>query len=117
MGKNDAGVRLWSGLGASNVTEDEMLAQMVDAYNGARDVEDEREIADRNLRSADGKYTDPKYDPAVGEFPDAITKKDVLEAPPYQLGSRTRKGGFVAKRGRSLDADKVAKLSGKPAKK
>src|SRR6185295_17223590 len=41
MGKNSSGERTWAGMGASNMTEDGMLDEMVSAYNLARDDADE----------------------------------------------------------------------------
>jgi Protein-glutamine gamma-glutamyltransferase len=106
MGKNDAGERLWSGLGAT-ATEDAMTDEMVRAYNQPRNDYDHRVLKEGGQEGADGKYTDPLYDPAANSFPDTVTKQEILASQPYQLGGYTRKGGFMATAGRELDAKKV----------
>jgi hypothetical protein len=107
MGKNGAGERLWSGMGASNKTEDAMVDEMVGAYNGRRDKEDEREMKERGIKNADGTYADAKYDPAGGTFKDRVTRDDILNDPPYELDGTTRKGGFLPIAGITFDFDKV----------
>lgn len=52
-----------------------------------------------------------RYDEASGEFPDKLAKvQEILDAPEYELDGTTRKGGFVARSGRRLDAKKVEAL-------
>src|SRR6185295_5816167 len=77
MGKNSAGQRLWAGLGASNVSEDAMYAEMVSAYNAPRDKNDEREMKEQGIKKEDGTYADPTYDPASGNFADTIDRDKV----------------------------------------
>lgn len=107
MGKNAAGERLWAGLGASNMTEDGMVNEMVRAYNGRRDKEDERAMRERGAVAADGTYTDSKYDPAGGEFKDQVTREEILNDPPYAIDGVTRKGGFLPIAGVTIDAKRV----------
>jgi len=109
MGKNDAGERLWSGLGASNVSESRMFEHMADAYNMDRNKHDERAMKEYGVTGEDGKYKDKKYDPAGGEFPDKITVDDILKSTPYTLHGTTRKGGFLPEAGITLDPKKVSK--------
>jgi Protein-glutamine gamma-glutamyltransferase len=110
MGRNPAGQRLWAGLGASNKTEDEMIAEMVSAYGGSRDAEDERSMKDQGIKNPDGTYNDPKYDPKHGEFKAKVTRDEILHDHEYEIGGTTRHGGFLAGAGTELDAAKVAKL-------
>jgi len=106
MGKQ-GGQRIWSGLGASGVTEEGMYEEMVSAYNAPRDKHDERVMKESGYKNADGSYKDHRYDPKGGEFPDTVTKADILSAPAYNLGGTTRKGGFLANAGITIDAEKV----------
>ncbi|HEX5063449.1 MAG TPA: hypothetical protein VFV99_28930 [Kofleriaceae bacterium] len=108
MGKNDAGERLWSGLGAT-ATEDAMVDEMVRAYNAGRNDYDERIMKEQGSMDASGKFTDPLYDPKSGKFPDKVTKKEILESQPYSLGGTERKGGFMATAGMELDEKRVQK--------
>ncbi len=112
MGKKD-GVRSWSGLGASNVTEGGMYDEMVSAYNGDRDKEDERAMREQGMKNADGTYADPKYDPKSGEFADTVDQGAILGDPAYVLGGVTRKGGFDFEAGQALDSAKVKALRDK----
>jgi hypothetical protein len=114
MGKNAAGERLWSGMGASNKTEDAMIDEMVLAYNGRRDKEDEREMKERGITNADGTYADKKYDPAGGEFKDRVTRDDILKDPAYEIDGVTRKGGFLPVAGITFDFDRVKEAREKP---
>ena len=107
MGKNGAGERLWAGLGADGKTEDTMVDEMVGAYNNPRTDYDTRMMKEGGQLGEDGTYHDRRYDPASGEFPDQVTKKDILEAPEYELNGRVRKGGFKADAGKGLDAAAV----------
>lgn len=66
-----------------------------------------RALKERNLIDESGHYTDPRFDPKSGEFPDTITVEDVLKAPPYEVFGTTRKGGFVPEAGIRLDPRKI----------
>jgi hypothetical protein len=112
MGKNDQGERIWSGLGASNVSEPDMFNEMVRAYNGGRDEEDTRAMTEEGITGADGKFVDKDYDPASGKFPDKVTVDMIKNDPPYTIGGTTRKGGFMLSAGTSLDATKVQATRG-----
>lgn len=109
MGKNPAGERTWAGLGASGMTEDAMVDEMVRAYNGPRDDYDNRVLKEGGQETADGKFTDKLYDPASGSFPDTVTKSDILTSQPYAIGGTTRSGGFLASAGSELDEKRVQK--------
>ena len=112
MGRDDAGQRLWAGLGASNKTEEAMVDEMVSAYRGPRDAEDERTMKERGIKNPDGTYTDSKYDPKGGEFKSHYTKDEILHDPPYSIDGTSRHGGFLAEAGQELDAAKVKALRG-----
>ncbi|HSD89110.1 MAG TPA: hypothetical protein VLB44_16390, partial [Kofleriaceae bacterium] len=90
MGKNEAGERLWSGLGAT-ATEDAMVDEMVRAYNSERTDYDHRMMKEQGIESTDGKYKDPLYDPQSGMFPDKVTKQEILKAQPFSIGGTDRK--------------------------
>ncbi|MDB4959527.1 MAG: hypothetical protein JWO36_7096 [Myxococcales bacterium] len=106
MGKNEAGERLWSGLGAT-ATEDAMTDEMVRAYNSPRNDYDHRMLKEQGIETGEGKYSDPLYDPKAGSFPETVTKQEILKSQPYSIGGATRKGGFLATAGEELDAKKV----------
>ena len=106
MGKNEAGERLWSGLGAT-ATEDHMIDTMVSAYNADRTDYDERVLKEQGVLADDGTFSDPLYDPKAGKFPDKVTRQEILTARPYTLDGTQRKGGFMATAGKELDADMV----------
>lgn len=108
MGKNELGERLWSGLGAT-ATEDDMTKEMVRAYNQPRNDYDERVLREQGTLGSDGKYANPLYDPKSGNFPDQVTKNDILSSQPYNLGGTERKGGFLATAGMELDEKRVQK--------
>jgi protein-glutamine gamma-glutamyltransferase-like protein len=108
MGKNEAGERLWSGLGAT-ATEDAMIDEMVRAYNASRNDYDERIMKEQRILGADGEFSDALYDPKSGSFPDKVTKHDILTSQPYSLGGTERKGGFMATAGMELDEKRVQK--------
>ena len=110
MGRNPEGKRLWAGLGATNKTEDEMIDEMVGAYGGGRDAEDERTMKERNIKNDDGTYADPKYDPKSGEFKNKVSKSEILNDAPYSIDGTERKGGFLAGAGQELDPAAVKKL-------
>ncbi|HMQ33657.1 MAG TPA: peptidoglycan-binding protein [Chloroflexaceae bacterium] len=108
LGEKD-GEQHWSGMGLHDVTELEMLDEMVGAYNLARDEFDFQELA--RIKARNGGVLPPQYDPASGEFPEQIAGPDeVLSAPEYEIDGVKRKGGFVLRAGRVLDAEKVQQL-------
>lgn len=108
LGEKD-GAQRWSGMGLHDVTELEMLDEMVGAYNVERDEFDFDELA--RIKAANGGVLPPKYDPASGEFPDQVSGPDeVLSAPEYEIDGVKRKGGFVLSAGTVLDAEQVQKL-------
>lgn len=107
IGKNRAGERLWGGLGAADKTDDQMHDAMVKAYNAERTEYDVERMRTKVILLDDGTYLDRRYDPKSGEFPDQITKADILSAPEYKLGAETRKGGFQLRSGIEMDVDKV----------
>lgn len=108
MGKNEAGERLWSGLGAT-ATEDHMIDEMARAYNADRNDYDERIMKEQGVMGSDGKYKDPLYDPKSGSFPEKVSTQDILQSQVYSLGGTDRKGGFMASAGMELDDKKVQK--------
>lgn len=99
------GVQYWSGLGAGNMTEDAMLDEMVEAYNGPRDDDDKRALAQYN-----GKLPD-ELDPAKKQYPDQVTKKDILTAPPFTWLGQERHGGFLSSVGMRIDPAAIKRLS------
>lgn len=121
MGKDDSGNQLWSGLGTVNssgtdtkVKEDEMLAQMVDAYNGERDADDTAQL--EAIKNNNGGILPKEYvfEEEGGELPKTIDKSRILNDPPYTIGSTTRKGGFLASAGQTLDVTKIKSLREAP---
>lgn len=89
MGKDDKGTQLWSGLGTVNsaqtdtkVTEDEMLSQMVDAYNGERDPDDNKKL--EGIKQDNGGELPKEYvfEDEGGKVPREIDKKRILNDPP-----------------------------------
>lgn len=129
-GDDATGRQLFTGLGAAGKTEDGMLNEMVGAYNGDRDGGDyvallntyaadkpEVKTPTRQYLDHDTNYTKGLYDKYIanipaqyredsGEFPVTTIAKDILDAPPYTIGSTTRKGGFTGSALR-LDPAKV----------
>ena len=99
MGKNEAGQRVWSGLGATK-TEDAMVDEMVDAYNADRDKNDERALKEQGLEN------NPLYKAGSG-YKDTVTKEEILSSQVYAIGGTSRKGGFLAAAGMELDEKKV----------
>jgi len=119
MGKNKDGDQLWSGLGTlseatkdSQITEDEMLNQMVDAYNGDRDPDDNK-ILD-GISKANGGTLPPEYrfESQGGFLPLTIDKNRILTDPPYKaaIDGTIRKGGFGVGAGQTLNVDKIKEL-------
>jgi len=113
MGKNAAGERLWSGLGAT-ATEDAMVDEMVRAYNAPRNDYDHRMLKEQGVEKADGTFADPQYDPNGGVYSETVTKEEILKAQVYAIGGTQRKGGFLASAGMELDAKKVEKTRNEP---
>ncbi len=133
LGTNKAGKQLFSGLGASGMTEDALHDEMVGAYNQERDgadyarlldtyAYDQPEVAkpsraylDRDVphtRSLYEKYKaliPAEYHPENGIFPDKIKREDILTAAEFEIRGTKRKGGFVGFVTR-LNPDQVAKL-------
>jgi Protein-glutamine gamma-glutamyltransferase len=107
MGRKPNGERLWAGLGASGMTEDTMIDEMVSAYNGARNEEDELAMKRDQIKNADGSYANSIYDPTKGVFNDTVTKKEILTDPSFKIGEDSRKGGFLANAGTEVDVAKV----------
>ncbi len=91
-GLNAAGERVWSGFGASDLSEDQMLDHMVTAYNAPRNAADERALLEGGSKLADGTYTNPQYDPQSGAFDDQINRSKLLDDDAFTLGGYTRKG-------------------------
>lgn len=108
MGEDADGNQLWSGFGAQNKTEDQMLNEMVLAYNADRDARDDEIL--RQIKADHGGKLPRQYDPASHEFPQRISKKDILSAPAYTLDGTTRKGGFLPEAGNVLDPQKITDL-------
>jgi len=108
---DENGTQMWSGLGASGVTEDGMMDEMVRAYNNPRTDRDNEVLG--FIKEQHGGKVPKIYDPESGEFPDKITKADILSAPAYTIDGVTRTGGFLSAAGMKLDAEAVAKLRGK----
>ena len=108
MGEDPStGEQLWSGMGADRKTEDQLLTEMLGAYNADRDEEDERKLKERFPAGAPSEY-----DPANGKFPEKLkSPEEILTEPPYKLDDETRKGGFVPDSGMKLDAAKVQALA------
>ena len=112
-----ANVQMWSGLGtsggtggeASHVTEDQMLAEMVDAYNRDRDVDDTNRMEE--VKRANGGVLPPQLVEDGKQFPDKLGgPADILSALPEKLDvpgfikdDRDRVPGFLANVGKRLD--------------
>jgi hypothetical protein len=121
----EGGVQKWAGMGTSNenptapsshVTENEMLASMVGAYNLDRDSDDTAELG--RIRARNGGVLPPVLDPANKGYPEKLSgPADILSAPAERLNvpglvedTFDRKGGFVSWVGKALDPDKVKEL-------
>ena len=115
-----ANVQMWSGLGTSggtgpggdsHVTEDQMLAEMVKAYNDPRDVDDAHKMEE--VKRANGGVLPPQLVEDGKQFPDKLGgPADILSAPPEKLDvpgflkdDRDRVPGFLANVGKRLDPD------------
>lgn len=121
----EGGVQMWAGMGTSNesptspsshVTENEMLASMVSAYNLKRDEDDARAL--ENVKGRNGGTLPAVLDPASGAYPEELAgPSDILWAPAERLDvpglvqdDFDRKGGFVEWVGKSLDPERVKAL-------
>ena len=104
MGTNARGEQIWRGFGVSNVTEEEMLREMAQAYNATRTKRD----GDFITSAADPDL----FDVAKGHFKERIDWTDILKDPAYTYGGRERKGGFVPAAGVTLNTEAVKKLRG-----
>lgn len=108
LGVNADKKQIWSGLGATEVTEEQLLDEMVGAYNGARGVNDTERL--ELIKTANGGVLPKEYDAAGGVFPDTINRDQLLNDPPFEVKGKTRKGGFKPDSGKMLDPEKVKKL-------
>jgi peptidoglycan hydrolase-like protein with peptidoglycan-binding domain len=121
----EGGVQKWAGMGTSNesatnpsshVTEAEMLASMVGAYNLDRDVDDAAALV--RITAANKGVLPPVLDPANKAYPEKINgpadilnaKPEKLNVPEHVVDDTERKGGFVATAGKALDPEAVKKL-------
>jgi hypothetical protein len=104
---DELGKQLWSGFGVQNVTEQEMLNEMVAAYNAERTDRDREVLQQRFGDSPPDIYLENYPN---GEFPQTITVEDILNAPEYEIDGTKRKGGFRVEAGTKLDAAKVEAL-------
>lgn len=121
------GEQVWSGFGASNVTEDHMMDQMVSSYAAARTEYDYQVLCETYMSDLDEvkkgtvsswsrlyevhKDKVPELYREGGEFPDAVDKKEIIDAPAYAIGSTTRKGGFMLDAGSAIDVGKLQALA------
>ncbi|HTM23522.1 MAG TPA: DUF4157 domain-containing protein, partial [Kofleriaceae bacterium] len=108
MGTDAEGKQLWAGMGASNVTEDGMMSEMVRAYNAERTPRD-LEVLEQ-IKARNGGTLPAEYEDDGKTFPHKIKKGDVLDAPEYTVGGTTRKGGFLVSAGARLDAPGIKKI-------
>lgn len=109
MGRGPDKKQRWRGFGVDNVTEDEMLRVMAGDYNRRRDDNDKRRMRqyeqqgeDMSVLNIDGV-----------KLKDRVTVAEILNEPEYTspIDNVSRKGGFVARAGRTLDAQAVADLA------
>ncbi|AFZ22998.1 hypothetical protein Cylst_0669 [Cylindrospermum stagnale PCC 7417] len=89
-----------------------MLSQMVDAYSGERDPDDNKKL--EGIKQDNGGELPKEYvfEDEGGKVPREIDKKRILNDPPYTIDKVTRKGGFSAGDGATLNVDKVKALRG-----
>jgi peptidoglycan hydrolase-like protein with peptidoglycan-binding domain len=136
-GRNRARQQIWSGLGVSNATENTMYTKMVNFYNKPRTEHDyafvvnyctkpgmaiteaEMNALGNNYRAIYRRYKNrilDRYREDRGEFPDQITKQQLLTAPPYSLtdpvsgDTEERTGGFQARSGWQLNMAEVTRV-------
>lgn len=127
VGERD-GHQTWSGFGASNVSEDHMMDQMVSSFNAPRTEYDYEVMCEQYLSDVkevrEGKVSSwkrlyevhkdkiPKlYQEDGGEYIDSVDKKVIIDAPEYELGGTSRKGGFMLDAGSAVDIEKVKRLA------
>lgn len=109
VGRDDKGKQRFSGMGVDRATEIEMMDVMVSSYNQDRDDWDFKQL--EQIKKDNGGVLPPEYDEESGHFPKKLaTAQDVLDAPEYELHGTKRKGGFIPRSGRRLDAKKVEAL-------
>lgn len=106
MGHNEAGEQIWRGFGVEAVTEQEMLEEMAHAHNNDRTGYDKDRIKEMEEKGYDTSVFDKD------NFPDSISWQDVISADAFNYGGTTRKGGFVAGAGQTLNAEAIASLMG-----
>jgi hypothetical protein len=99
----------WIGLGSEaeethqpEVTEDQMIREMLQAYNAAPWGRDLPRLD--SIRAAHGGVLPPEYQPRSAAnpsgYPQTITKEDLINAG----------GGFLGPSGKTLDVSKVKEL-------
>ncbi len=110
VGLGDHGEQLWIGLGSSSgpplnrpeVTEDQMINEMLQAYNADPWGPDLPKLD--SIRSAHGGVLPPEYQEKStanpGGYPKTVTKQELLDAG----------GGFIGGSGKTLDVGKVQGL-------
>jgi hypothetical protein len=110
VGLGDKGEQLWIGLGSSSgpplnrpeVTEDQMIDEMLQAYNAASWGPDLPKF--ESIRSANGGVLPPEYQEKStgnpGGYPKTVSKQELLDAG----------GGFIGGTGETLDVGKVKGL-------
>lgn len=107
--KSPDGEQLWEGLGQAKVTEKQMYANMMADYNRARNEWDNKKLD--SIRAGNGGTLPKEYDPAGGVFPDKLNSyQEILDAPPYTINGKERKGGYKPSSGKVLDPKAVKKL-------
>jgi hypothetical protein len=120
-----ADAQMWAGMGTfggtgpggpSHVTEEQMLAEMVGAYNTPRDGEDAAAIA--RITASNGGTLPSQLAAGSGAFPDTLAgPADILNAPAEKVDlpglihdTEERTGGFRAGSGKTLDLAAVRAL-------
>ena len=106
------GSQLWSGLGASQVSESQMMDKMVEGYNRKRDDRD-KQFLNATYHSEEkwpSKYREGQQPGDPDSFPDHVTADDILKADAYTIAGVSRKGGFLPGSGKALDIEKIKKL-------
>jgi hypothetical protein len=110
LGRDDLGRQLWIGLGSSSgpplnqpeVTEDQMVQELLDAYNGGRGSSDNARL--NQIRAGHGGVLPSEYDPKTSAnpsgYPETITKEELLDAG----------GGFRPSSGKTLDQSRIQDL-------
>ena len=102
------GKQMWSGLGATHKTEDDLLVSMKAGYDLDRTPRDIEVLNQRHGNQASWPAIYKEAKDGGTEFPDKLgSKEEILTAPAYTIGDTTRKGGFKADAGRELDLKKV----------